>query len=88
MAGANKLLDEAGLKMGPDGKTRLRPDGQPLEVVIETENTPGSAGLDEVQRIAVYWTNVGIKTSVKVGRALALPDAPRAGRYPDRPLEL
>ena len=33
---ANALLDGLGLKMGADGKTRMRPDGKPLEIVMET----------------------------------------------------
>ena len=46
---AGDLLDAAGLKMGPDGKVRLRPDGKPLEITIETERT--GADLDAVQLV-------------------------------------
>jgi peptide/nickel transport system substrate-binding protein len=46
---AAEYLDKAGLKMGPDGKTRLRPDGKPLEVTIETERT--GAHFDALQLI-------------------------------------
>lgn len=60
---ANEYLDKAGLKMGPDGKTRLRPDGKPIELTIETERT-GTA-LDAVQLVAENWTAVGIKSAVK-----------------------
>jgi len=62
---ANALLDELGLKMGPDGKTRLRPDGKALEITIESMSAPGSLGLDECQQVARMWTAVGVKTSVK-----------------------
>ncbi len=41
---AAESLDKAGLKMGPDGKIRLRPDGKPLEITIETERTGSRAG--------------------------------------------
>lgn len=60
---ANEYLDKAGLKMGPDGKTRLRPDGKPIELTIETERT-GTA-LDAVQLVAENWTAVGVKSAVK-----------------------
>ena len=49
--------------MGPDGKTRLRPDGKPLEIIIETERT--GSDLDAVQLVAENWTAVGVKTVVK-----------------------
>jgi peptide/nickel transport system substrate-binding protein len=62
---AAESLDKAGLKMGPDGKVRLRPDGKPLEVTIETERT--GADLDAVQLVAEFWTAVGVKTTVKAG---------------------
>jgi peptide/nickel transport system substrate-binding protein len=65
VATANKLLDELGLKMGADGKTRTRPDGKPLQITIETMSTTGSATNDEAQRVAGYWTAVGVKTTVK-----------------------
>ena len=60
---AGEYLDKAGLKMGPDGKVRLRPDGKPLEIVIETERT--GSNLDAVQLVAENWTAVGVKTVVK-----------------------
>lgn len=60
---AGELLDKAGLKMGPDGKTRLRPDGKPLEVTIETERT--GSDLDAVQLVVENWNAVGIKAVVK-----------------------
>jgi peptide/nickel transport system substrate-binding protein len=60
---AAEYLDKAGLKMGPDGKVRLRPDGKPLEITIETERT--GSQLDAVQLVAENWTAVGVKTVVK-----------------------
>ena len=60
---ANDLLDQAGLKMGPDGKTRLRPDGQPLEVTIETERS--GADVDALQLIVENWNAVGVKTALQ-----------------------
>ncbi len=49
--------------MGPDGKVRLRPDGKPLEITIETERT--GADLDAVQLVAENWNAVGVKTALK-----------------------
>jgi len=60
---AGELLDQAGLKMGPDGKVRLRPDGKPLEITIETERT--GSDLDACQLVAEAWNAVGVKTAVK-----------------------
>lgn len=60
---ASEALDKAGLKMGPDGKIRLRPDGKPLEITIETERT--GADLDALQLIAENWNAVGVKAVVK-----------------------
>ncbi len=58
---ANALLDEIGLKMGADGKTRMRSDGKPLELVMETweEFAPFA------ELVAEMWTKVGVKTSMK-----------------------
>jgi peptide/nickel transport system substrate-binding protein len=60
---AAEYLDKAGLKMGPDGKVRLRPDGKPLEITIETQSA--GTDLDAVQLVAENWNAVGVKTAVK-----------------------
>ncbi|MBM4459433.1 MAG: ABC transporter substrate-binding protein [Chloroflexi bacterium] len=60
---AAEHLDKAGLKMGSDGKVRLRPDGKPLEITIETPST--GTDLDAVQLVAENWNAVGVKTAVK-----------------------
>jgi len=60
---AAEYLDKAGLKMGPDGKVRLRPDGKPLELTIETERT--GADVDALQLIVETWNAVGVKTALK-----------------------
>ncbi len=67
---ANELLDQLGLKKGPDG-IRLRPDGKPLEVTIEHQTPPGAATNDMHELVRRAWTAIGIATSVKaVDRAL------------------
>ncbi len=63
MKKAAEYLDKAGLKMGPDGKTRLRPDGKPLEITIETERT--GADVDALQLIVESWNKIGVKTVLK-----------------------
>jgi peptide/nickel transport system substrate-binding protein len=58
---ANALLDEMGLAWDDAKQVRLRPDGQPLEVVLECweEFCPHS------EMVAEMWTNnVGVKTSM------------------------
>jgi len=60
---AAEYLDKAGLKLGPDGKTRLRPDGKPLEITIETDRT--GAEVDALQLVVENWNAVGVKTALK-----------------------
>ncbi len=60
---ANRLLDEMGLdKKNADG-IRLRPDGKPLTLHIETTSILGIMG--DAELIADYWTAVGVKTQIK-----------------------
>src|SRR5262249_14888039 len=71
---AAEYLDKAGLKLGPDGKTRMRPDGKPLEVTIET--SASGAGVDAIQLVAADWNAVGVKAVVKtMSRDLYWPRA-------------
>lgn len=58
---ANALLDELGLKWDAAKKVRLRPDGKPLEIVMETweEFAPFA------ELTAEMWTVVGVKTTMK-----------------------
>jgi len=59
---ANKLLDEMGLKKGPDG-IRIRPDGKPLTILWEYSTQMISS--DEVILIAGYWKKLGINVVTK-----------------------
>jgi peptide/nickel transport system substrate-binding protein len=59
---ANRLLDEIGLKKGPDGY-RVRPDGKPFTITIET--TTIQWWIDTANLVAEYWKKVGINTAVK-----------------------
>jgi peptide/nickel transport system substrate-binding protein len=69
-AQANALLDQLGLKKGPDG-VRLRSDGQPLEVTIEHSTPAGATVNDMHELVRRAWTAIGVKTSVKaVDRSL------------------
>ncbi|MBP8638202.1 MAG: ABC transporter substrate-binding protein [Dictyoglomi bacterium] len=63
-ARANKLLDEIGLKRGPDG-VRLRPDGKPLGVTIEIVSGFRPDWVDACELIKKYWEAVGVKTAIK-----------------------
>lgn len=60
-AKANKLLDEVGLKKGPNG-VRLRPDGQPLSLILS--DAISSNALSEL--VAEYWRKVGVDAQLKV----------------------
>lgn len=60
---ANKLLDEMGLKRGPDGY-RVRPDGKRLEILIEY--TPVDTIRGPVSEfVQQQWDKLGIKVAVK-----------------------
>jgi peptide/nickel transport system substrate-binding protein len=59
VAKANALLDEMGLTKGADG-VRLRPDGQPLRVILN--DAVNRVQLSEL--MAEYWTAVGVPTQV------------------------
>jgi peptide/nickel transport system substrate-binding protein len=56
---AERLLDEMGLKRGPDGTRRL-PDGRPLEIIVETAGE-STEQTDVLEMIRETWREVGIK---------------------------
>jgi peptide/nickel transport system substrate-binding protein len=60
---SNQLLDDAGLKKGADG-FRTLPNGQPLELTVETIETSG-ANFDAIELVRKGWENVGLKTVVQ-----------------------
>ncbi len=55
----NKLLDEIGLKRGPDGIRRLS-DGRPLEIIVETAGET-TEQTDVLELIRATWKEAGIK---------------------------
>ncbi|MCP5262674.1 MAG: ABC transporter substrate-binding protein [Rhodoferax sp.] len=56
---ANRLLDEIGLKRGPDGIRRLS-DGRPLEIIVETAGE-STEQTDVLELVRENWREVGIK---------------------------
>lgn len=58
-AKAGALLDEMGLKKGANGM-RLRPDGQPLKLILS--DAVNSTSLSEL--MAEYWRKVGVDTQL------------------------
>jgi peptide/nickel transport system substrate-binding protein len=62
-ARANALLDEAGLRNGPDG-FRVMTNGRPLELTIETIQTSGAI-YDAIELVRKDWESVGSKTMIK-----------------------
>jgi peptide/nickel transport system substrate-binding protein len=56
---ANRLLDELGLKRGPDRVRRL-PDGRPLEIIVETAGE-STEQTDVLELIRETWREAGIK---------------------------
>ena len=57
--GAEKLLDELGLKKGGDGVRRL-PDGRPMEIIVETAGE-STEQTDVLELLRETWREVGIK---------------------------
>ena len=60
---ARALLDELGLKKGPDGIRKL-PDGRPLEIIVETAGE-STEQTDILELIRETWREIGIKIFVK-----------------------
>ena len=56
---AARLLDEMGLKRGPDGIRKL-PDGRPLELIVETAGE-STEQTDVLELIRETWREAGIK---------------------------
>jgi peptide/nickel transport system substrate-binding protein len=63
-AKANEMLDAAGYEKGADGFRTFK-DGEPISFIIEGTAEPGSSGEDEVQLVAKYLNDVGIKATYK-----------------------
>ncbi len=62
---ANRLLDEMGLKKGPDGY-RLRPDDKPLQITVEF--TPAAAGAAKIticEMVQRQWEKLSLKIVFK-----------------------
>ena len=61
---ANSLLDEIGLEARNEEGIRLRPDGEPLVLQLET-STAMAGNVAVLEMIAADWTAVGVKTKAK-----------------------
>lgn len=60
---AKALLDEMGLGIGGNG-ARLRPDGKPLSFFITHSQTGLQSHVDEINRVAKYWNDIGLNVNV------------------------
>lgn len=56
---ANALLDEIGLKKGPNG-IRLMPDGRPLDLIVESTGE-SSMEADVLELVTTNWADIGVK---------------------------
>jgi len=59
---ANKLLDEIGLKMDPATKLRALPDGRPMQIPFDWNNTQSTALME---MCAEYWRKIGVQVDAK-----------------------
>ena len=63
-ARANRLLDAMGLKRRMLDGVRIGPDGEPIEIVVETEGG-GTEPTDVLQLIKDRWYDIGIRMYIK-----------------------
>lgn len=61
---ANRLLDEIGLTKKDGRGIRLMPDGEPLEIIVETADA-GTEQPDVLQLISDSWAEAGVKLHIK-----------------------
>lgn len=77
IAAANALLDEIGLTRG-DGGTRLMPNGEKLDLIVETAGED-SEETDALQLIKDSYAKLGIRLYVNPSRREVLRDRVKAG---------
>ncbi|WP_417693230.1 ABC transporter substrate-binding protein [Roseibium sp.] len=61
---ANALLDEIGLTETNSAGTRMLPNGQPLEIIIETAGEDSSQ-VDALELVSETWREIGVKLFIK-----------------------
>lgn len=79
---AGQLLDSLGLTKGSDG-IRTRPDGKPLELLIETfeyQDAVAKAS-DAYEYVVRYWNAIGIKANLKLYDVTAWIQKTQSGDY-------
>lgn len=80
---AEKILDEAGYRKGPDGK-RTMPDGSPLQIQITygADQAPGGEHLSKNERLARDWQAIGIDAVLTPVPAEGFKEKWSAGELP------
>ena len=63
---ANALLDEIGLKRGPNG-IRLMPDGKPLDLIVESTGE-SSTEADVLELVTGNWADIGVRTLTRTSQ--------------------
>ena len=72
------MLDEAGVKMGADGKLRTRPDGKPLELLI-TCVAGDTQSIDATELVKKDWEAVGLKVTISTEEGSVVSQKTLAG---------
>jgi len=75
---AAALLDEAGVKIGSDGKTRVRPDGKPLELII-TCVAGDTQSIDATELYKKDWEAIGLKVTISTEESSVVSQKTLAG---------
>jgi peptide/nickel transport system substrate-binding protein len=80
---AEKILDKAGYKKGPDGK-RTMPDGSPLQIQITygADQAPGGEHLSKNERLARDWQAIGLDAVLTPIPGEGADEKWRAGELP------
>lgn len=76
---ANKLLDEAGYSERDKEGYRLRPDGKPLELIINSQGDYVLEFVEAAELTNKYWQEVGIKSMHKPLSAVLWTERWKAG---------
>lgn len=63
---ANELLDEMGLEWDSNEQWRLRPNGEPLIIVLEYGEIGGAAVQSVIEMVQQHWAQIGVDLRLKL----------------------
>ncbi len=75
---ANALLDELGLTRRGPNNVRLLPDGQPLDIIIETAGEDAQE-VDFLELVAETWSEIGVRALIRTSSREVMRNRAYAG---------